>query len=118
MSTYLSVYYALFRGIGNDIGQAKCTLWQGGARVVRNCVAALGVSRGNPRTLPGFWKKDFAFSWEAGDLPGGMVVYIQIERSGVCKCLWTGMDGFAVLRDGLIGLRKSIYGDETVRVAR
>jgi len=52
---------------------------------VRNCVAALGVSRGNPRTLPGFWKKDFAFSWEAGDLPGGMVVYIHMERSGVCK---------------------------------
>ena len=87
LSIYPSVYYALFRGIGNAIGQAKCTLWQGGARVVRNCVAALGVSRGNPRTLPGFWKKDFAFSWEAGDLPGGMVVYIQIERSGVCKCL-------------------------------
>ena len=48
--------------------------------MVRNCVAALGVSRGNPRTLPGFWKKDFAFSWEAGDLPGGMVVYITRVR--------------------------------------
>ena len=28
------------------------------------------------------------------------------------------MDEFAVLRDGLSGLRKSIYGDETARVAR
>ena len=43
------------------------------------------------------------------------MVYIHIERSSVCKCLRIGMDA---LRDGLIGLRKSIYGDETVRVAR
>jgi len=28
------------------------------------------------------------------------------------------MDEFAVLHDGLSGLRRSIYGDETVRVAR
>ena len=28
------------------------------------------------------------------------------------------MDGFAVLHDGLSGLRRSIYGDETARVAR